>query len=148
MALADATTAAVALETALARAQNVLTSLYQPDASADTEDDDWEDRLEWWEENAPTEQTTSALPPESAAAITRLLGELDEFLRSGGPAADDLADFLRRRGDRHPGFAACNLIDELCFTAAQFRRPPGSVTAATTAYTNLDDPDPGELPHQ
>jgi hypothetical protein len=136
MALADAITAAVALEAALACAQNALTNLYQPGTST-TDDDGWEDCLEWWEENAPAEQDTNALPPESAAALTRLLCELDEFLRSG-PVVADLANFMRHRGDRHPGFAACNLIDELCFTAARFRRLAAGVTS-TAAYTHPDD---------
>lgn len=139
LALAGAITAACSLEEALACAQNALTNLYQPATSADTDDNGREDFPEWWEENAPAEQDTNALPPESVAALARLLRELDEFLRGGGPAADDLADFLRQRGDRCPGFAACNLIDEPCFTAAQFRRLAGDVSAGTAAYTHPDD---------
>jgi hypothetical protein len=139
MALANAITAAGALEAALACAQNALTNLYQLGTSAGTDDGAREDRLEWWEQSAPAEQDTNALPPESVAALARLLCELDQFLRSGGPVADDLAGFLRQRGARHPGFAACNLIDELCFTAARFRRLAADVSAGTTASTQLDD---------
>lgn len=137
IALADAITAAVALEAALACAQNALANLYQPGTST-TDDDRWEDCPKWWEENAPAEQDTNALPPESVAALARLLCELDEFLRRGGPVAADLTDFMRHRGDRHPSFAACNLTDELCFTAARFRHLAAGVTS-TTAYTHPDD---------
>ncbi len=138
-ALADAITAAGALEAALASAQNALTNLYQPGTSADTDHDGQEDCPEWWEQSTPAEQDTNALPPESLAPLARLLCELDEFLRGGGPAADDLTGFLRQRGDLHPGFAACNLIDELCFTAAQFRRLAAGASAETAARTNPDN---------
>jgi hypothetical protein len=30
---------------------------------------------------------------------------------------------MKERGHPHPGFAACNLIDELSFTAYQYRHP-------------------------
>ena len=139
IALADAITAAGALEAALACAQNALTNLYQPGTCAGTDNDGQEDCLEWWEESAPAEQDTNALPPESLAPLARLLCELDEFLRSGGPAADELAGFLRQRGDPRPGFAACNLIDDLCFTAAQFRRLAAGASAETAARTHPDD---------
>jgi len=135
IALADATTAAGALEAALACAQNALTNLYQPGTSAGTDDDGREDCPGWWEQSTPAEQDTNALPRESVAALTRLLCDLDEFLRSGGPVVADLTNFMRHRGDRRPGFTACNLIDELCFTAARFRRPAADVSAGTTAYT-------------
>lgn len=132
MALADAIAMARALETALARAQNALTNLYQPDTTTtDADDSAREDHLEWWEENTSAPDT---LPPESVAALAHLLCELDEFLRGGGPAIDDLDNFLRQRGDRHPGFAARNLIDELCFTAANFRRLEAGVSEDTVAY--------------
>ena len=77
--------------------------------------------------------------PPGTRPSARLLCEPDEFLRSGGPAAADLAGFLRQRGDRYPGFAACDLLDELCFTAAQFRRLATDVSAATAACTHPDD---------
>lgn len=137
MALADDITAAGALEAALAHAQNALTNLCQPATSADTDNDGREDCLEWWEENAPAEQDRNALPPESVAALARLLCQLDKFLRNGGPIVA-LDGFLRHRGARRPGFAACNLIDELCFTAAQFRRLAVGVSTGTAAYTHLD----------
>jgi hypothetical protein len=60
-----------------------------------------------------------------------LLGVLDELLRSGPDVTNLLTEFMRRRDHPHPGFAACTLIDDLCFTAAGFRRrwrtsePPG-----------------------
>ncbi|MGH7735160.1 MAG: hypothetical protein ACREOE_16100 [Gemmatimonadales bacterium] len=93
MALTDATTAAAVLEAALASAQNTLTNLYQPGASLHADDGGREEgRLEWWEQNAPTERAANALPPESAAPLARLLGVLDEFLRSAGIAARTHAD--------------------------------------------------------
>jgi hypothetical protein len=56
------------------------------------------------------------------AELAALLGTLDEFLRSSPRVAGDLAGFLSSRGARFPGFGACNLIDELSFTAFSFRR--------------------------
>jgi hypothetical protein len=139
IALADAITAAGALEASLACAQNALTNLYQPSTSAGTDDGGQEDCPEWWEQSTPAEQDTNALPPEFLVPLARLLCELDEFLRSGGPAADDLTGFLRQRGDLRPGFAACNLIDELCFTAAQIRRLAAGASAETAARTHPGD---------
>src|SRR6266536_929487 len=43
-------------------------------------------------------------------------------LRSGHPVGGQLTEFMRRRGHPHPGLAACNLIDDLCFTAFGYRR--------------------------
>ncbi len=70
----------------------------------------------------PQEPETFALPVDSLSHLADLLGELDTFLRSGHPVGDQLTDYMRRRGHPHPGLAACNLIDDLCFTA--FRLPP------------------------
>lgn len=132
-ALADAIATATALETALARAQNALASLYQPGTTIDPGHDGRDDQLEWWEENT---SASNALPPESVAALARLLRELDEFLRNDGPATDDLASFLRQRGDRHPGFAACNLIDELSFTAASLHHLATGISQGTIAHAH------------
>ncbi len=70
----------------------------------------------------PAEQETFAFPVSSLSHIAGLLGELDAFLRSGHPVGDQLTQFMRRRGHPHPGFAACNLIDDLSFTAFSYRR--------------------------
>ena len=63
-----------------------------------------------------------AFPVDSLSHIADLLGELDAFLRSGHPVGDQLTGFMRRHGHPHPGFAACNLIDDLSFTAFSYRR--------------------------
>jgi hypothetical protein len=70
----------------------------------------------------PAEQETIALPVDSLSHIADLLGQLDAFLRSGHPVGDQLTEFMRRHGHPHPGFAACNLIDDLSFTAFSYRR--------------------------
>ena len=70
----------------------------------------------------PAEPETFAFPVDSLSHTADLLGELDAFLRSGHPVGDQLTEFMRRRGHPHPGFAACNLIDDLCFTAFSYRR--------------------------
>jgi hypothetical protein len=62
------------------------------------------------------------LPAISAILLADLLTELDAFLRGGGPVVNDLADFLARRGHRHPGYDACVLIDQLSLTAARLRK--------------------------
>ncbi len=68
------------------------------------------------------EQETFAVPADSLSHIADLLGELDAFLRSGHPVGHQLTEFMRRRGHPHPGLAACNLIDDLSFTAFSYRR--------------------------
>ena len=82
----------------------------------------------------PAEPETFALPVSSLSHIAELLGELDTFLRSGHPVSDQLTEFMRRRGHPHPGLAACNLIDDLSFTAFSYRRLarnlPGQPTTA------------------
>jgi hypothetical protein len=75
----------------------------------------------------PEQPDTTTLATTSVLRLANLLCELDEFLRSSRLAATALAGFLHDRGDQHPGFAACNLIDELCFTAAHFRRLANSI---------------------
>jgi len=70
----------------------------------------------------PAEPETFAVPVDSLRHTADLLGELDAFLRSGHPVGDQLTEFMRRRGHPHPGLAACNLIDDLCFTAFSYRR--------------------------
>jgi hypothetical protein len=83
-------------------------------------------------------KTAVTLPAASAAELAALLGTLDEFLRSSPRVADDLARFLSSRGARFPGFDACNLIDELSFTALSFRR--------LAAGPASDVPEPQEAP--
>ena len=70
----------------------------------------------------PAEPETFALPAGSLSHLADLLGELDAFLRSGHPVGDQLTEFMRRRGHPYPGLAACNLIDDLSFTAFSYRR--------------------------
>ena len=54
--------------------------------------------------------------------LAELLAPLDEFLRSPDlPVAELLAEFMKRRGSQHAAFDACNLIDNLCFTAHRYR---------------------------
>ena len=61
------------------------------------------------------------LTTAEAASLTALLTTIDEFLRSSPAVTADLAEFLRTRGARFPGFEACNLIDELSFPALGYR---------------------------
>jgi hypothetical protein len=61
------------------------------------------------------------LTAEDATGLAALLTTVDEFLRSSPAVTVDLAEFLRARGARFPGFEACNLIDELSFTALGYR---------------------------
>jgi hypothetical protein len=70
----------------------------------------------------PEEPTTIAYPIGSLVHLAELLGEIDEFLRSGTDVTDLLAVFMTRRGHTHPGFRICNLIDDLSFTAHHIRR--------------------------
>ncbi len=75
----------------------------------------------------PEELETFALPAGSLSHLADLLGELDAFLRSGQPVGSQLTEFMQRRGHPHPGLAACNLIDDLCFTAFGYRRLAGNL---------------------
>jgi hypothetical protein len=75
----------------------------------------------------PAEPETFAFPVSSLSHLADLLGELDAFLRSGHPVTGQLTEFMRRRGHPHPGFAACNLIDDLSFTAFSYRRLAGNL---------------------
>jgi hypothetical protein len=61
------------------------------------------------------------LPAVEAASLAALLTTIDEFLRSSPAVTAGLAEFLRARGARFPGFEACNLVDELSFTALGYR---------------------------
>jgi len=88
----------------------------------------------------PAEPETFALPADSLSHIADLLGELDTFLRSGHPVSDQLTEFMRRRGHPHPGLAACNLIDDLCFTAFAYRRLAGQLLGQPTTALFTDDP--------
>ena len=63
-----------------------------------------------------------AYPVGSVVHLAELLGEIDEFLRSGTEVTDLLTVFMTSRGRIHPGFQACNLIDDLSFTAHHIRR--------------------------
>jgi hypothetical protein len=86
------------------------------------------------------------LPAAAVIQLADLLTELDEFLRSGGGVAEHLALFLAHHGHTHPGFAACNLIDEASFTAAHLRKLTHGIPRTTAAYAHLADY-PGEEPH-
>ena len=67
-------------------------------------------------------QTTPPAP--SHDSLAELPGQLDEFIRSRRTAVTDaLIDFMKERGHPHPGFAACNLIDDLSFSAYGYRHP-------------------------
>jgi hypothetical protein len=70
----------------------------------------------------PDVPITIAYPIGSLVHLADLLGEIDEFLRSGTNVTDLLTAFMTRRGRTHPGFRACNLIDDLSFTAHHIRR--------------------------
>ena len=61
------------------------------------------------------------LTEAEAADLAALLTTFDEFLRSSPDITARLAEFLGNRGSRFPGFEACNLIDELSFTALGYR---------------------------
>jgi hypothetical protein len=51
---------------------------------------------------------------------------LDEFLRCQNLLVSKLlTEFLVACGSKHPGFDACNLIDNLCFTAHRYRHLDG-----------------------
>lgn len=70
----------------------------------------------------PPDEPTVAYPVHSLLDLAQLLGELDKFLRSGSDVTVLLTKFMTRRGHTQPGFTACNLIDDLCFTAYAIRR--------------------------
>lgn len=70
----------------------------------------------------PEEPITIDYPIGSLVHLGELLGEIDEFLRSGTDVSDLLTVFMARLGRTHPGFRACNLIDDLSFTANHIRR--------------------------
>jgi hypothetical protein len=73
--------------------------------------------LELAEPPQDPEPETFGFPIESLRHLADLLGELDEFLRSGVDVTLLLTQFKQRKGHREPDFAACCLIDDLCFTA-------------------------------
>ncbi|WP_433521343.1 hypothetical protein ACQPZ2_28885 [Nocardia pseudovaccinii] len=55
--------------------------------------------------------------------LAELLTTLDEFLRSRDLSVVQLlTDFYAARGSKNPGFHACNLVDNLCFTAHYYRQ--------------------------
>jgi hypothetical protein len=70
----------------------------------------------------PDEPATIAYPIGSLVHLAELLSEIDEFLRSGTDVTNLLTNFMTRLGRTHPGFRACNLIDDLSFTAHHIRR--------------------------
>lgn len=69
----------------------------------------------------PDEPATIAYPVGSLVQLAELLGEIDEFLRSGTDVTDLLTEFMARPGRTHPSLRACNLIDDLSFTAHHIR---------------------------
>lgn len=62
-----------------------------------------------------------AYPADSLVRLCELLAVLDGFLRSSNEVTALLTVFLAGRGHSHPGFTACNLIDDLSFTAHHLR---------------------------
>lgn len=64
---------------------------------------------------------TIAYHLDALAHLAELLGEIDEFLRSGTDIIELLTVFMTRDGRAHPGFRAGNLIDDLSFTAHHIR---------------------------
>jgi hypothetical protein len=80
------------------------------------------------------------LPAISVLRLAELLTELDQFLRSGALIADELVEFLRRRGRHHPGLDAYTLIDEVSFTAARYRRLTEGIDRDAAAYALAADP--------
>jgi hypothetical protein len=91
------------------------------------------------EPEEPAEPETFALPASSLSHLADLLGELDAFLRSSQPVGGQLTKFMRHRGHPHPGFAACNLIDDLCFTAFSYRRLADNLLAQPTTALFADE---------
>ncbi len=71
------------------------------------------------------EQATVAVSAAELASLASLLTDVDQFLRCGNGAAM-LAEYCALRGDPHPGYAACTLIDHVSFTAASLRRQAAS----------------------
>jgi hypothetical protein len=69
----------------------------------------------------PEPEPTVAYPVHSIRRLAELLGEVDEFLRSGNGVTVLLTEFMTHRGDIHPEFTACNMIDDLSFTAYAIR---------------------------
>ena len=69
----------------------------------------------------PDEATVTVNAAE-LARLGELLTDTDVFLRGGNGVAERLADFYAHRGHPHPAFAATNLTDAVCFTAAGLRR--------------------------
>ncbi len=61
------------------------------------------------------------LTAAEVASLAALLTTIDEFLRSSPDVTAGPAGFLRARGARFPRFEACNLVDELSFTALGYR---------------------------
>jgi hypothetical protein len=81
-------------------------------------------------------KTAITLTAAEAAGLAALLTTIDEFLRSSPDITAGLAEFLGSRGSRFPGFEACNLIDELSFTALGYRcRLAGSGDASPDQET-------------
>ncbi len=87
----------------------------------------------------PSEPETFAVPADSLSHLADLLGELDAFLRSGHPVGGQLTEFMRHRGHPHPGLAACNLIDDLCFTAFGYRRLADNLLGQPTTALFADE---------
>ena len=87
----------------------------------------------------PAEPETFAFPVDSLSHLADLLGELDAFLRSGHPVSDQITEFMRHRGHPHPGLAACNLIDDLSFTAFSYRRLAHNLLGQPTTALFADE---------
>jgi hypothetical protein len=80
----------------------------------------------------PGEPATIAYPIGSLVHLAELLGEIDQFFHSGTDVIDLLTAFMTRHGHNHPDFRACNLIDDLCFTAHRIRRLTDDLPAQQT----------------
>ena len=123
--LAGAETKLTQLDTIAARAATIqlgiptFSEVARRAATTDTEIRNADPNL--MTSNHPGEPGTIAYPIGSLVHLAELLGEIDEFLRSGTDVTDLLTAFMIRSGHTHPGFRVCNLIDDLSFTAHHIR---------------------------
>lgn len=64
------------------------------------------------------DEATVPVRVRELARLGELLGEVDQFLRSGTGVVDLLAGFYTARGQAHPRFHAGNLVDAVSLAAA------------------------------
>ena len=74
------------------------------------------------------------LPASAVLDLAGVFTEVDEFLRGTPAVAAELERFLERRGERYPGFAVGNFIDEVSFTALWLR----NLTTVNTRQSRRD----------